>query len=241
MKRSATILLAGIVAGVAACEPGEPEAEAPLGEEPVVEEPMTDEPMEQMDEAQDLLEAALGTIQEMRSDPEAWNLLQAAEGVFLVPRYGRVAAGAGVSGGEGVLLTRTDQDWSAPVFYDVGGISVGAQLGASGGEIAMILVTPEAVESFHQENNFSLTADAGFVLLDYSAIAEATSDEGDIIMWSDTEGAFAGVSLGISDINFDEEENAGYYQQPVTPMQIMEGQITSPHPELLRQELTGSM
>lgn len=44
-------------------------------------------------------------------------------------------------GGEGALLVHNDKEWRDPAFYDVGGVSVCAQFGGDGGEIAMLLMT----------------------------------------------------------------------------------------------------
>ena len=34
---------------------------------------------------------------------------------------------------------------------------------------------------------------------------------GDVIVWSDTEGLFTGATIGVSDIQFDEEDNRAFY------------------------------
>lgn len=241
MSRLLIISLAGLTVGIGACEVDRRGEEIPATEEPT-QEPVVEEQFREADEpgeAMALVDEALGTLRTMQEDAELWNLARTAQGVFIIPRFGRAAAGVGVRGGEGVLMARTGDSWSGPAFYDLGAVSVGAQVGAAGGEIAMILVTPATVESFKQENNFSINADAGLVVLDYSALAEATAGRGDVIMWSDTEGAFAGVALGVSDIDFDEEESAGYYEQQVSPTQIVDGTVSSPRGDALKNELSG--
>lgn len=237
MKRI-PVLLVALVAGIAACDMEGTGDEIPQNGESALEGAEPDEAVEQSEEATELVDASLGTVQEMQQDPELWALAQTAQGIFIVPRYGQAAAGVGAGGGEGILLTRAGDGWSEPVFYDVGGVSVGAQLGASGGEIAALLMTPEAVQMFEQENNFALNAGAGLVLADYAALGGATTEGNDVVVWSDTEGAFAGVTIGVTGINFDEEESAAYYQQPVTPSQIMGGTVTGPHTQELQGRLS---
>jgi SH3 domain-containing YSC84-like protein 1 len=238
MKRISILLLA-FTAGIAGCDADRTGDEVPRTGESALEGAEVDEATEQAGEAMDLVNASLGTLEQMQQDPALWALTQSAQGIFVVPQYAQAAVGVGAGGGEGVLLARVGDRWSDPAFYDVGGVSVGAQLGASGGEIAVLLMTAEAVESFEQENDFSLNAGAGLVLADYAALGGATTEGSDVIVWSDTEGAFVGVTLGLTGIAFDEEEAEAYYQQPVTPTQIIEGRVTGPQSEMLQRRITG--
>ena len=195
-------------------------------------------------DARDLVQGAATVVDRMQRDPELAKLLQQAEGVFIVPKYGKGAAIIGARGGEGVLVARgqngTTDDWTGPLFHDIGAISVGPQIGAAGGDIAMLLMNEEAVQSFTDDDNFSLNADAGFTLVDYSAEGQASAGKGDVILWSDMEGAFAGVALSVTDISVNEDENEAYYDRQTTPEQILSGQVQSQHADALLQKLKGS-
>ena len=82
---------------------------------------------------------AVTVAQRMLQETRMKELLQQAKGIFIVPTYGRAALGIGASGGAGVLLVkRADGSWSDPAFYNIGGISAGAQVGAEGGAISMV-------------------------------------------------------------------------------------------------------
>lgn len=197
-----------------------------------------DEASEQKSEAEALVNEAADVVAQMTDYAELQKLMQEAKGVFIVPDYGKGAIGVGGRGGEGVLVAREGGDWTAPAFYDIGAISVGAQLGGTVGEVALLLMTDDAVENFKSENNFSLNADADLTLVDYSARAQASAGRGeDVIFWSDTEGAFAGVSLSVTDIAWDDEENRAYYGQSATAEQILTGKITGPEAHQLKSEL----
>ncbi len=191
-------------------------------------------------EARQLVKDAAATLGQMKKDSRLKELISRAKGVFIVPKYGRGAAGIGASGGEGVLVTRQQNNWSDPAFYDLGGISVGAQFGAEGGEIAMLLMSDDAVNAFKQDSQFSLNADAKLTLVDYSALAEATTlgDDADVVFWSGTKGAFAGISLSATGISWDDEENPAYYGKPVTANDVLTGKITGPKGEV-QQALSG--
>lgn len=193
-------------------------------------------------EARELLTDAVEVAQKMRAEDDLRQLLTETKGVFIVPDYGKGAVGIGVQAGEGVLLARDGGAWSAPVFYDIGAISVGPQLGAAGGEIALLLMTDEALDSFKGDQDFDLTADAGLTLVDYSArVEERLGEDDDVILWSDTEGAFAGASLGVTGLNWDEEENRSYYEDDsVTADTILSGEVTDPKSDELQRALANT-
>lgn len=179
--------------------------------------------MDERRDAQETIDEAVRVAKQMHNDENMSQLLDRAQGVFIVPSYGKGAFLVGGSGGEGVLLTKDGGSWAKPAFYDIGSVSVGAAAGASGGSIAMLLMTNDAVASFMQSNNFSLNADADLTVVDYSANAQANAGKGDVIMWADTEGLFAGVSLSASDIVFDQEETSAFYGQSVTADKVLHG------------------
>lgn len=227
MNRLPILALAGMIGGLMACDAGRDgdmiDEDIPsVGREPV------EGSAEELQDAQELANKARSTLQAMQMDSELWALAQEARGVFIIPDYGEAGAIVGGSGGEGVLFAETDGSASNPVFYDVGSVSVGAQLGAAGGEVAMLIMSDDALETFMDDDNFTLDAEAGLTIVDYSARAEASTGAEDVILWSDTEGAFAGVTLAITDIRFDDEENRAYYMRDVTPEEILRGTISRP-------------
>lgn len=191
-------------------------------------------------DSQQLLREASEMVTTMKSEDKLKRLLTRSKGIFLVPNYGRGAVGIGARGGEGVLLVKRGGQWSGPAFYNLGGISVGAQFGAEGGEIAMLLMSDKAVSAFKEENGFSMNADAKLTMVDYSAMAEASANKGDdAVLWSSTAGAFAGVALGVTDISWDEEENAAFYSKGATPQAFIRGDLRAPSVAL--QQMLSSM
>lgn len=186
----------------------------------------------------ELLTEAIDVVRRMKEDGDLAGQLQQAEGVFIIPDYGRGALVAGVSGGSGVMLERQNGGWSNPAFYAMGAISAGLQAGASAGSMAMLLMSEDAVQSFKQDNQFSLNANAGLSIIDWSANAQAAAGKGDIILWSDTEGLFGGVSISVEDISFDEEESSAFYGQEVrTQSQVLASNASDPAVEQLKGAL----
>lgn len=180
---------------------------------------------------------AKAVVEKMKSDPEVKKLLQQAKGVFIVPTYGRGAWGVGVRAGEGVMLAQSDGKWSNPVFYNLGGLSIGLQGGAEAGSIAMLLMNEKAVNKFMADNNFSLNASAGLTIVNYTGKVQADVGKGDVIVWADTKGAFAGATVGATDIHRDESDTQAFYKRTATAKEILGGAVTSSQAEALKQAL----
>lgn len=188
---------------------------------------------------EDAQEAAK-VLQEMQSDPDLRRVLDEAQGVFVVPDYVTAALIVGGSGGEGVLFTRDDGEWSNPAFYDIGELDIGVQAGVSAGSLAMVLNNQEAIESFEKDNNFALNAEAGYSVVNWSdRIRAQTGLDGDVIVWTDTEGLLGELSVGVTGISFDEEENQKYYGRQASAQEILAGQVQDPQEQMLQQALRG--
>ena len=181
---------------------------------------------------------AVGVVHQMAQQPEIAQLMRDAKGVLLIPDYGSAALVAGVSGGDGVLITHEHGTWGNPVFYNLGKVSVGLQAGGSGGSIAMILLSDRAVNSFHGDNNFSLTADAGLSIVNWSKDAQANVGKGhDVVVWSNTKGLLGRASVGVADVHYDRDENTVYYHREASADEILNGEVTNRHSEALRRAL----
>lgn len=182
---------------------------------------------------------AAAVVKRMENEPGMNKLLQQAKGVFIVPEYGRAALGVGGSGGAGVLLAKNNGTWGNPVFYNIGGISIGAQAGAEAGPIAMVLTNDKAVNSFRQQNNFSLSADAGLTIVDWSKVAQGNAGTGDIVAWSGTKGLFGSAAIGVQDIRFSQDQTSAYYRREVAANDVISGKVQNPHADVLKEALAG--
>lgn len=186
--------------------------------------------------AEDVQESAEVLSQLEQLEPQLAQRIGDAKGVFIIPDYATASLLVGGSGGEGVLMTQQDGQWGEPGFYDIGNIDVGVQAGVAAGSIVMLLMTDAAVEAFHQQTDFSLTAQAGLTLINWSAQAAESSEDGDVLVWSDTEGLLAEASVGVGGISWDEEEAREYYNQDVQLEQVLAGDVENPHENVLKTE-----
>lgn len=184
---------------------------------------------------------AVAVVKKMESDPTMRKVLESAKGVFIVPAYGRAALGVGGQGGAGVLLVRKSSDtWSDPAFYNIGGINVGAQVGAEIGSIAFALNNEKAVQRFTGKNNFSLSADAGLTVMNWAKLAEGSTGAGDVTAWAGTRGLFGNVAtVGINDIRFNQRVTNAYYHQNqnLSAMDVINGKVKNPGADDLKQAL----
>jgi len=169
---------------------------------------------------------AVGVINQMSSQPATAALLRDAKAVLVVLDYAKAAFILGEQGGSGVLLTQHDGQWSDPSFYDVGGVSIGAQAGVEAGPVVYVLMTPRAVRQFEQRHGRStLSADAGLVAIRFStdtnlaASAAGTSivsafPTADVLVWTGTAGLFGGVALDSSHVVADPQLDRAYHSGP---------------------------
>lgn len=160
---------------------------------------------------------AAQVVRRMEGDADAAHLLEQARGVFVVTNYGRAALGAGGRGGEGVLMIRRNGQWQGPAFYTLGGGSVGAQAGVEGGSLVYVLNTDKAVKAFDRQDNWSLNAEAGLIVVVWSgeAQAQAPAGKGDVTVWSDNTALLASVGITATDIHFDAGKTDALYGKPV--------------------------
>lgn len=194
---------------------------------------------DQGSDAQQQLQQAVQVVQRMKSDPHVAELLQNARGVFILPHRGRAAAGIGAKDVEGLLVTRGGSGFSDPVFYEVGGLSVGAQAGGPGDDVALLLMTDKAVREFRSGKNLSLDADAGVRTRASSGRDRQARGKGqEILVWSGAQGVNAVASVALADIVLDQQANRAYYgRDQLTASAILDGQVENPHNNILGRVL----
>lgn len=184
---------------------------------------------EEMASAKEVVKDAANVVQQLRADPETRKALKQAKAVFLVPDYGRAALGIGGAGGQGVLIVNNGGKWSAPAFYNIGSASLGLSAGVEAGSIAFLIMHDNALKGFREEHNFSLNADAGITVVNWSKRGQVSAGKGaDVIAWADTEGLYGDLAVSVSDIFWDDEANKAYYPGSVSAKDIIAGKVKAP-------------
>jgi len=141
------------------------------------------------------------------------DLLDRAEAVAVFPGVVRAAFIVGGRGGDGVISRRTAGGWSAPAFFNLGGGSIGPQLGASSTDFVLLFMNEDAVKGL-LEDKFEMGGEgsvaAGPVGRAASATTNLTLDAG-ILSYSRSKGLFAGLELKGVVINPDNKDNEAVY------------------------------
>ena len=141
-------------------------------------------------------------------------LLEKAEAIGVFPNVVKAGFIIGGRGGDGVVARRTSNGWSAPVFYNIGGASFGAQIGAKKTDYIMLFMNEGALrdlldDKLEFEGNLSFAA--GPVGRTVGAGTNLTADAG-ILIYSRSSGAFVGASIGGAVLTADNSINEAFYK-----------------------------
>ncbi|MGI4730413.1 MAG: lipid-binding SYLF domain-containing protein [Janthinobacterium lividum] len=186
---------------------------------------------------QKLVDKAVSVVGEMDRDPKLHALLRRAAGIYIIPEYGQAGFLIGGRGGAGVAAARTGRGWSAPAFFSFGGLNIGLQAGGAGGSVVYLLMNRHAVSQFVDRTKVSLNANAGYAIVKYSDADQANLAKGDVIMWTNTKGAYAGATIEASGIHADTGRTREFYGRDVSPRSILNGQVTAPGARYLQGAL----
>lgn len=159
-------------------------------------------------------------------------LLKRCRGVALFP--GMIKAGFIVGGnyGSGVILSRKpDGSWSGPAFFEMGGASLGLQIGASSTDVFMVIMTEVGMKAL-LKNQVKLGVDAsaaaGPVGRDTSAALTGGSFSADVYSYSRSAGLFAGAMLSGAGIEYDRKFTTAFYGAPYSVANIFKGEEGKP-------------
>jgi lipid-binding SYLF domain-containing protein len=150
--------------------------------------------------------------------------LKNAKGVLIVPQMLKGAFMVGGEGGSGVLLVKDAKGtWSYPAFYTLGAVSFGLQIGGAASEVMLLLMTDKGVKAMVDGNRIKLGADLGVAAGPVGGGAEAgvTLGSADVLVYSVSKGAYAGISLEGSVIEPRTSLNKEYYGAEVESKPIV--------------------
>ncbi|MBA2702566.1 MAG: lipid-binding SYLF domain-containing protein [Blastocatellia bacterium] len=140
-------------------------------------------------------------------------LLDKAEAIAVFPDVVKAAFIFGAKGGQGLISRRTAKGWSAPAFFNIGGGSFGAQIGATKTDYVLLIMNQEGLKGL-LEDKFELGGEVGIaagpVGREAAASTNATLDAG-ILSYSRSKGAFIGAALKGAVISPDNHLNEAVY------------------------------
>ena len=141
------------------------------------------------------------------------DLLDKAEAVAVFPGVIKAGFIVGGRGGRGVISRRVAGGWSAPAFFDLGGGSIGLQIGASSTDFILLFMNENAVDSLLGDK-FEIGGEGSAAAGPVGRSASASTDlklNAQILSYSRSKGAFAGLELKGVVIKPDNEDNLQVY------------------------------
>lgn len=157
-------------------------------------------------------------------------LLDKAEAIAVFPGVVKAAFIVGGRGGQGVISRRTGSTWSAPAFFNLGGLSFGPQIGGAKTDFVLLIMNQSGVDGLLKDKfefGGEVGVAAGPVGREASATTNATIDAG-ILSYSRSKGAFIGAALKGGVINPDNDLNEAIYGMKASDVLSGSSQVKAP-------------
>jgi lipid-binding SYLF domain-containing protein len=175
------------------------------------------------EEAQGIVDKAKVTLEEfMRDKDYSWihENIGRAKGVLLYPQVLKAGFFLGGSGGTGAFSAKDAKgEWSQPVFYTMGSVTFGLQIGGEAAEVMVLCMTQKAVDAL-MTTKVKFGGDTSIALGPVGAGAKANV-MADFISFAKSKGLYAGLNLEGSVVDVRESLNHAYYNAKLTPIQII--------------------
>jgi SH3 domain-containing YSC84-like protein 1 len=178
-------------------------------------------------------EKASKAFNEIMSAPDKGipqNLIDSAKCVAVFPSVLKAGFIAGGQGGRGVASCRTASGWSAPAYFNLGGGSVGLQIGAESMDFVMLIMNDKGMNSLLSDQ-FTLGGDISVAAGPVGRQASAETDaklKAEILSYSRSKGLFAGLELKGVVIKPDKDDMKEVYGDNVTAREILNGGKAAP-------------
>jgi lipid-binding SYLF domain-containing protein len=157
------------------------------------------------------------------------DLLDKAKCVVVLPSVVKAAFGVGGSYGHGAMVCRTGSNfngpWGPPVMYSLEGGSFGFQIGGQATDVILLIMNDAGVNSLLR-SKVKLGAGASIAAGPKGRSAAANTDaymRTEILSYSRSRGAFAGVSLNGATVHPDNNGDRALYGKDISAKQIVEG------------------
>ncbi len=162
------------------------------------------------------------------------DLLNKSECVIVLPSVKKGGFIIAAQYGKGLMTCRTgtkfDGTWSAPIMMQSSGGSIGLQAGGQAVDYVILVLNDKGARKV-MNGKAKLGADASIAAGPVGRNAEAATNatmSAEMLSYSRSAGAFAGVSLSGTTLGPDGGANEDLYGKKVTGEQIWSGQVTAP-------------
>ncbi len=160
------------------------------------------------------------------------SVLNKADCIVVVPGMKKGGFIVGGSFGRGAVSCRNKAKtgWGAPAMVELGGGSVGFQIGAEATDVVMLVMDASGMESL-LKSKFTLGGEASVAAGPVGRESTAETDaamKAKILSYSRSRGAFAGIALKGVTMHQDEDANKAVYGKQVGSDEILHGGVTMP-------------
>lgn len=183
--------------------------------------------IEQSDKAAKVFNEIMGAPD--KSVPQ--ELLDKAECIAVFPNVIKAGFVIGGRGGRGVASCRVGNNWSAPAYFNLGGGSIGLQIGAQATDFVFLIMNKDGVNSL-LKNKFTMGADASVAAGPVGRQTGAETDaalNAQILSYSRSKGLFAGLELKGVVIKQDNDDMRDAYGSGVSAKEVLqENKVNAP-------------
>jgi lipid-binding SYLF domain-containing protein len=160
-----------------------------------------------------------------REDMINTELLKEAKGVVILNVTG-FSIGIGGSGGDGILMARTEKGWSGPVAITTQGGTLGIDVGGTDNDIVILLMKDGVVSKWGNGDHFSSASASAVMGPKGGAALDASMKNRDFNVYIWNKGAKLGVNFGGFDVSINNEANADFYGRPMVSAKDILNSVT---------------
>lgn len=179
------------------------------------------------------LNNAASVLDEIMGTPDKGipkDILSDAKCITVIPSMVNIAVGIGGRHGKGVATCRTAQGWSAPAPITIAGGSWGLQIGGEATDLVMLVMNQKGMDHL-LSSKFKIGAEASGAAGPVGRQAGGDTDwkmKAEILSYSRSRGAFAGINLNGAAVKQDKDETALLYGKFIPFQTILSGKVSAP-------------
>ena len=154
-------------------------------------------------------------------------LVEKAQAIAVFPGVVKAAFIIGGREGKGVISRRTAAGWSAPAFFNLGGGSVGAQIGVNKTDYVLLIMNEKGLNGLLGDK-FQIGGEVGVAAGPVGREASAATDvqlKAEILTYSRSKGVFIGAALNGTVITPDNNLNEAFYGMKAS--EVLNGGVSS--------------
>lgn len=180
------------------------------------------------------LQMATAVLHEIMNTPDKGipeEVIEHAKCIAVVPHMVKGGFVFGAEQGRGVATCKTENGhWSAPAFFVITGGSWGLQIGVEGVDLVMVIQNTAGMQHL-LSSKFQIGGDASASAGPVGRHASANTDwkmNAEILTYSRSKGAFAGVDLSGAAIRRDDDSMKTVYGPDVSTEAVLDGKVPTP-------------